>query len=439
MALSVGGTRVVISSNPDVAREILNSSFFADRPVKESAYRLMFHRAIGFAPYGEYWRHLRRIAATHLFAPKRIAAFESQRQIIADSMVHDISCSMSAGGSVRVREIFQRGSLNNVMGSVFGRSYDLLDNDSEARELSSMVKEGYELLGMFNWADHIPLLRFLDMQRIRKRCSNLVPRVYAFVQKIIHEHRAAQSDNNNSDFVDVLLALEGDQKLKDEDMVAVLWEMIFRGTDTVAIVMEWTLARLVLHRDIQAKVHEELDRVVGESRRVSESDIPNLEYLQAVVKEVLRMHPPGPLLSWARLATHDVVVGGHLIPAGTTAMVNMWAITHDEENWKKPHTFCPGRFLPAAGGEEVNIMGVDLRLAPFGSGRRVCPGKTLGLATINLWLARLLHHFEWIPALPDQPVDLSEVLKLSCEMRVPLSARVIPRSINFNMPMAKIH
>jgi len=262
------------------------------------------------------------------------------------------------------------------------------------------------------------------------------------VQKIIQEHRAAaQSDhgNNNSDFVDVLLALDGDQKLNDEDMVAVLWEMIFRGTDTVAIVMEWTVARLVLHQDIQAKVHEELDRVVGESRKVSESDIPKLEYLQAVVKEVLRMHPPGPLLSWARLAIHDVVVGGHLIPAGTTGMVNMWAITHDQENWKEPHTFCPNRFLPAQGGEEVNIMGTDLRLAPFGSGRRVCPGKALGLATIHLWLARLLHHFEWIPALPDHPVDLSEVLRLSCEMRVPLSAKVIPRSLNFKMTMPDNH
>lgn len=444
MALSVGGTRVVISSHPDVAREILNSSCFADRPVKESAYRLMFHRAIGFAPYGEYWRHLRRIAATHLFSPKRIAAFEGQRQIIADSMLHDINSSMSAaGGTVRVREIFQRGSLNNVMGSVFGRSYDFLDNDSwDAREVRSMVKEGYELLGMFNWADHIPLLRFLDMQRIRKRCSNLVPRVNAFVQSIIDEHRAAPSHhgNSNSDFVDVLLALQGDHKLKDEDMVAVLWEMIFRGTDTIAIVMEWTLARLVLHRDIQANVHEELDRVVGDSRRVSESDIPKLEYLQAVVKEVLRMHPPGPLLSWARLATHDVVLGGrHFVPAGTTAMVNMWAITHDHDIWNKPHTFCPRRFLVAAGGEEVNIMGMDLRLAPFGSGRRVCPGKALGLATIHLWLARLLHHFQWIPALPHQPVDLSEVLRLSCEMRVPLSAKVIPRSVNFNMSMANIH
>eukprot|EP01018_Ginkgo_biloba_P026585 Gb_34420 [translate_table: standard] len=430
MAFSLGNTRVVISSHPEVAREILNSSSFADRPIKESAYRLMFHRAIGFAPYTEYWRNLRRIAATHLFAPKRIAAFEHHRQIITDSMVNDIGAAMCERGTVKVREFLQRASLNNIMGCVFGRSYDFGrgDTDMEARELSGLVKEGYELLGKFNWADHLPLLQCLDLQGIRRRCSQLVPRVYAFVQKIIEEHRAAHVGNkaDNSDFVDVLLSLEGEQKLSDEDMVAVLWEMIFRGTDTVAILMEWILARLVLHPDIQAKAHAELDRVVGKSRRVSDSDIPKLQYLQAVVKEVLRMHPPGPLLSWARLAIHDVHVGGHFVPAGTTAMVNMWAITHDHEIWTDPQTFNPDRFV--AGGDEINIMGADLKLAPFGSGRRVCPGKALGLATVHLWLARLLHHFEWLPS-PDflPAVDLSEVLRLSCEMKVPLSAKAIGR------------
>ncbi|GMP73146.1 hypothetical protein CsSME_00030983 [Camellia sinensis var. sinensis] len=70
MAFSIGFTRFIISSHPDTAKDILSSSAFADRPVKESAYELVFHRAMGFAPYGEYWRSLRRISSTHLFSPK---------------------------------------------------------------------------------------------------------------------------------------------------------------------------------------------------------------------------------------------------------------------------------------------------------------------------------------------------------------------------------
>ena len=159
-----------------------------------------------------------------------------------------------------------------------------------------------------------------------------------------------------------------------------LQEMIFRGTDTVAILLEWVLARMVLHPEIQSKAQSEIDSMVGHGRSVSDSDIPKLPYLQATVKETLRVHPPGPLLSWARLAIHDVQIGDNLIPAGITAIVNMWAITHDDKIWSEPEKFEPERFIE----QEVGIMGSDLRLAPFGSGRRVCSGKAMGLATVNL-------------------------------------------------------
>lgn len=182
------------------------------------------------------------------------------------------------------------------------------------------------------------------------------------------------------------------------------------------------MARMVLHQEIQAKAQQEIDTCVGNHGHVQDSNIQNLPYLQAIVKEVLRMHPPGPLLSWARLAVHDVHVGKVFVPAGTTAMVNMWAITHDSTIWKDPWAFKPERFIE----EDVSIMGSDLRLAPFGSGRRACPGKALGLATVHLWLGRLLHQYRWIPA---QPVDLSECLNLSLEMKKPLACRVVRRCV----------
>lgn len=190
----------------------------------------------------------------------------------------------------------------------------------------------------------------------------------------------------------------------------------------MAILLEWILARMVLHPDIQAKAQSEIDAVVGARCLVSDSDLPNLPYLQAIVKETLRMHPPGPLLSWARLSIHDTHIGSHFIPAGTTAMVNMWAITHDEAVWDAPNEFNPERFMK----EDVSIMGSDLRLAPFGSGRRVCPGKAMGLATVNLWLAQLLQNFKWVAG--DSGVDLSECLKLSMEMKQSLVCKALPRA-----------
>ncbi|XP_044485295.1 cytochrome P450 78A9-like [Mangifera indica] len=429
MAFSLADTRVIITCNPDVAKEILNSSAFADRPIKESAYSLMFNRAIGFAPYGVYWRTLRRIAATHLFCPKQISSTESQRSDIASQMVSIIAC---CSGTIRVRDILKRASLNNMMYSVFGRKYQLRCwNNTEVDELHRLVEEGYELLGKLNWSDHLPWLAGFDLQKIRYRCSKLAPKVNRFVTRIIQEHKN-QTDQKNNDFVDALLSLDGADRLSHHDMVAVLWEMIFRGTDTVAVLIEWILARMVLHPDIQSKVHDELDKVVGRSKPLTESDIRSMVYLPALVKEALRLHPPGPLLSWARSAITDTVVDRYHVPAGTTAMVNMWAIMRDPQLWVDPVKFMPERFIASQNGgdedvaEAFSVMGSDLRLAPFGSGRRVCPGKALGLATVTFWVGSLLHEFKWVKS-DDESVDLREELRLSCEMKNPLTVKAQPR------------
>lgn len=233
MAFSVGLTRFVVSSHPDTAKELLNSSDFADRPVKESAYELLFHRAMGFAPYGEYWRSLRRISSTHLFSPRRIAAFGAFRRETGLKMAEEIRVLMGRDGGVEVRKVLHFGSLNNVMMSVFGRRYEF--GSEGFCELEKMVREGYDLLGVFNWSDHFPLLGLLDLQGVRKRCKKLVLRVNDFVGKIIEDHRVKRvlmgqnitSVSESGDFVDVLLDLEKENMLTKSDMIAVLWVIIF--------------------------------------------------------------------------------------------------------------------------------------------------------------------------------------------------------------------
>ncbi|KAL2504596.1 Cytochrome [Abeliophyllum distichum] len=425
MAFSLGSTPVVVSSDPQVARDILNSPHFADRPLKQSAKSLAFSRAIGFAPNGTYWRLLRRIASSHLFAPRRIAAHEAGRQLDCAAMLRNIAADQSVNGTVSLRKHLQAAALNNIMGSVFGKRYEAAEIGSEElRELKEMVREGFDLLGAFNWSDFLPWLScFYDPFRIVSRCEALVPRVRKMVQGIIQEHKLERESgikvSDEADFVDVLLSLDGDEKLNEDDMIAVLWEMIFRGTDTTALLTEWIMTELVLHPEVQAKLREELDRVVG-NRGITDSDIEKLPYLEAIVKEALRVHPPGPLLSWARLSTADVQLkNGMVIPANTTAMVNMWAITHDAHVWDDPFEFKPERLLTAEGHVEVDVRGSDLRLAPFGAGRRVCPGKNLGMLTVSLWVAKLVHHFRWTEDKAN-PVNLTEVLKLSSEMKFPL-------------------
>ncbi|XP_022856110.1 cytochrome P450 78A7-like [Olea europaea var. sylvestris] len=434
MAFSLGATPVVVASDPLIAKEILTSPHFADRPIKQSAKSLMFTRAIGFAPNGTYWRLLRRIAASHLFAPRRIAAHETGRQRDCVAMLRNIEYEQTLIGRVSLREHLKAAALNNIMGSVFGKRYDPTEDSEELKELKDMIREGFELLGAFNFSDYLPWISyFYDPFRIVSRCEELVPRVRKLVKGIIEEHTVKNQSENPSytdDFVDVLLNLEGEEKLNEDEMIAVLWEMIFRGTDTTALLTEWVMAELVLHPDVQRKLQEELDGVVGD-RNITDADTAKLPFLQAVIKETLRLHPPGPLLSWARLSTADVhLSNGMVVPANTTAMVNMWSISHDSEVWKDPLEFRPERFVASQGGADFDVRGGDLRLAPFGAGRRVCPGKNLGLVTVALWVAKLVRHFNWAEDEVNL-VDLSEVLKLSCEMKYPLCAVTVSRKVPF--------
>ncbi|TKV98346.1 hypothetical protein SEVIR_9G554700v4 [Setaria viridis] len=436
MALSLGPVRAVVTSHPDVAKEILDNPAFADRPLNHAAYGLMFHRSIGFAEHGPYWRALRRIAAGHLFGPRQVEAFAPYRASVGEGVV--TALRGAGAGAVQVRGLLRRASLYYIMRFVFGKEYDVSraaapasGKEEEVEELLEMVHQGYELLGEENWCDYFPGLAALDPQRVGARCAELMPRVNRFVHGIIQERRRARAEaidgGEARDFVDILLSLQESEGLADADIAAVLWEMIFRGTDAMAVLMEWTLARVVLHRDVQAKAHRELDELVGRNTPVTESAAPSLPYLQALLKEALRIHPPGPLLSWRHRAISDTYVDGHLVPAGTTAMVNQWAISRDPEVWDAPLEFQPERFLPGGKAQDVSVLGADGRLVPFGSGRRSCPGKSLAMTTVTAWMATLLHEFEWLPTTDAAAVDMSEVLRLSCEMAVPLEVRVRPR------------
>ncbi|KAJ6305374.1 hypothetical protein OIU78_020837 [Salix suchowensis] len=175
------------------------------------------------------------------------------------------------------------------------------------------------------------------------------------------------------------------------------------------------MAEVVLHPEVQEKLHSELD-MAAKDGSMADADLAKLPYLQAVVKGDSQGPPAGSATVLGQLSN------GMVIPASTTAMVNMWAITHDPHVWEDPLEFKPERFIEA----DVDVRGNDLRLAPFGAGRRVCPGKNLGLVTVTLWVAKLVHSFKWKQDV-DHPVDLGEVLKLSCEMKYPLCAVAMQR------------
>jgi len=201
-------------------------------------------------------------------------------------------------------------------------------------------------------------------------------------------------------------------------------DLIAGGTESSAVTVEWAISELLKKPEVIAKATEELDRVIGRGRWVTEKDIPQLPYVDAIVKETMRLHPVAPLLV-PRLAREDATFAGYDIPAGTRVLVSVWSIGRDPALWDSPEEFMPERFL----GSKLDVKGQDYELLPFGSGRRMCPGYSLGLKVIQVSLANLLHGFTW--SLPNgmtkEELSMEEIFGLSTPRKFPLEAVVEPK------------
>ncbi|XP_043697374.1 geraniol 8-hydroxylase-like [Telopea speciosissima] len=195
--------------------------------------------------------------------------------------------------------------------------------------------------------------------------------------------------------------------------------MLVAGTESTSSVVEWAMAELLKHPRIMKKAEEELEEVVGLNNMVEESHLPKLHYLHAVVKEVLRLHPPAPFLV-PRCPSASCTVGGFMVPKASKVMVNAWAIQRDPMVWDNPLEFQPERFL-RSGRDEYDFNGKDFRYIPFGSGRRVCVGIPMAERMVPYLLASVLHSFQW--KLPNGvELDMSDKFGLELKKARPLFA-----------------
>jgi cytochrome P450 len=166
--------------------------------------------------------------------------------------------------------------------------------------------------------------------------------------------------------------------------------MLVGGTDTTSASAVWAMTALIKNSRVMKKVQEEIRNSRDKKDFLDEDDIQNLSYLKAVIKETFRLYLPGPLLV-PRESREKCTIGGYQIPANTILYVNAWAIHRDFDIWKDPEEFYPERFLE----NSINFNGRDFELIPFGAGRRICPGISMGVALLELILANLLYSFDW--------------------------------------------
>uniref|UniRef100_A0A0A0KEB6 Trans-cinnamate 4-monooxygenase n=1 Tax=Cucumis sativus TaxID=3659 RepID=A0A0A0KEB6_CUCSA len=205
--------------------------------------------------------------------------------------------------------------------------------------------------------------------------------------------------------IDHILDAQQKGEINEDNVLYIVENINVAAIETTLWSIEWGIAELVNHPEIQRKLRNELDTVLGPGVPITEPDTQKLPYLQAVVKETLRLRMTIPLLV-PHMNLHDAKLAGYDIPAESKILVNAWWLANNPANWKNPEEFRPERFLEEESKVEAN--GNDFKYLPFGAGRRSCPGIILALPILGITIGRLVQNFELLPPPGQSKLDTSE-------------------------------
>ncbi|MBA0650183.1 hypothetical protein Goklo_017636 [Gossypium klotzschianum] len=397
MSIRLGSVPTVVVSSPPVAEMFLKTHdvVFASRPkvqVLQSIYN--GKKGIAFTELGPYWRSVRKFCNQQLFNASKIESFAPSRKEVLAHFIESLKEAAVAKEVVniskKVGDLNEKMTLKMILGPV--KKY-------EEFNLKDLIDELTYLAGAFNLADFVPFLGAFDLQGLKARTRTLGEKLDKALETIINDHQ----QQKQNDFVGMMLTELNKQMNPDGDIMdrnsikAITIDMIVASLDTSAATLEWALSELIRHPS----------------------------YLDMVVRETLRLHPIAPLLV-PRESMEDIVIDGCYIPKKSRVLVNVWAIGRDPNVWSSNvEEFFPERFI----NSNIELHGHDFELIPFGSGRRVCPGKKLGLITVKLILAQLVHCFYWeLPSgMSPNELDMTENFGTSVPRKTNLCAKPIYR------------
>ncbi|OVA02034.1 Cytochrome P450 [Macleaya cordata] len=348
LLLRFGSQSVLALSSPAAVEECLtkNDIIFANRPPVVAAKHIGYnYTSVEWSSYGPHWRNLRRLTNLEIFS----------------------SSSLQASSNIRNEEWIDYQGTEKKLKRVRKNKDDFLEGlieEVKKRKMNAATK-----------GDD-------DDERKKEMMMMMM----------------------NKTLIDALLALqEQEPKTYTHNIIkGVIGAMFSAGIETSLITMVASMSLLLKNPEALAKLRTELDLHIEEGRVISESDLPMLPYLQCVVNEALRLHPPAPI-PLPHQSSQDCTIGGYDIPRGTMLLLNAWAIHRDPKVWEEPTKFKPERF---EGFREDRMEG--FKWIPFGSGRRGCPGSGMAMRVVSLAVGALIQCFEWRKVDDEMNVDKEE-------------------------------
>ncbi|KAI3844108.1 hypothetical protein MKW92_023150 [Papaver armeniacum] len=439
ITLQIGTYKTFVIASHALTHQALvqNGATFSDRlPNQETVkYITGDKQSIGFTSYGPLLKLLRRNLTSQILHPSRIKSYAPCRKLVMDIMKNNmITESQSGLLPIRVIDHISYAIFSLLCLMCFGEKMDektirQIQHVAKALHPARLASPRFGIINLF------PKIMF--RKRWQELCQHrsdqeklFIPLIRSRQQKLI-ELRQEERFVDVA-YVDTLLNLhlpdevEDGRKLNELEIVTLAAEILNAGEDTTSTALQWIMARLVMHQDIQSKLYDEIKTVLeSEKVEIEEKHLQQMPYLKAVVLEGLRRHPPAHLLI-AHAVAEDASLDNYVVPKGTSVNFLVSEIGRDPKVWNDPMDFKPERFMATDEKINDNARSKELKMIPFGAGRRMCPA--VGFATYHLeyFVANWVRDFKWTAKIGDG-VDLSETLEFTFTMKNPLLAHISPR------------
>ncbi|RDX60627.1 Cytochrome P450 81E8, partial [Mucuna pruriens] len=431
-SLRFGSQAVVVVSSASAAEECFtkNDIILANRFQSiKSKYLGFNHTILLAASYGDHWRNLRRISSLEILSTHRLNSFLEIRKDETQKLLRKLArASKEDFARLEFRSLFADLTFNTIMRMVCGKRYYGEEFDGTNAEEANKFRDIMNEMSQFGLGSHlgdfVPLFRLFDFSGSHNKLRKTGEKMDALFQGLVDEHR--NKNENSNTMINHLLSLQDSQPeyYTDEIIKGLIMVLIVAGTETSAIALEWAMSNLLNHPQVLEKARVELDALVGQERLIEEAEVTKLEYLQNIISETLRLHPPAPMLL-PHFSSEDCTVGGYDVPRSTMLFVNAWTIHRDPELWTDPTSFKPERF-------QNGTVEAQKLIIPFGLGRRACPGASLAQRTVGWTLASLIQCFEW-KRIGQEEVDMTEGWGTLVPKLIPLEAQCKTRPIISNI------
>ncbi|XP_065427723.1 cytochrome P450 2F3-like [Chrysemys picta bellii] len=424
--LHLGSRWVVVLCGYQAVKEALvdQAEAFSGRGDLPVMFRLTQGNGIALSN-GEKWKVLRRFALQTLrnFGMGK-RSLEERIQQEAQCLGQELAHTQSAPFDPTF--LISQAVSNVICSIVFGDRFDY--QDGSFLTLVSLMNRNAHLFSS-PWGQMYNIFPGLMscLPGPHNRIVENFEQVQLFVLERVKMHQESFDPNCPRDFIDCFL-LKMEQENQDplsyfhmKTLVMTTHILFFAGTETVSTTLRYGFLLLMKYPEIQAKVHAEIDQVIGRHRRPSVEDRSRMPYTDAVIHEVQRFSDVIPM-GIPHAVTRDTHFRGFLLPEGTNVLPLLFSVHNDPAQFKDPATFDPAHFLDSSGGFRKH----DAFMA-FSAGKRVCLGEGLARMELFLLFTTVLQRFALTPLVRPEDIDISPLMRGLANVPHPYEFRAVPR------------